>query len=168
MGRQGGCRMTYKKIKIGRIEAAFGHISGDKDVGREFDLIVLTHSDRDHEEVWHRIIETKYASETSQPDQEGWEQSFEQNLYEWHRVAVRPLTPAVKPPCIPEFLLVLMATTAQREAAVGDLNEMFERDCETWGQSRAERLYWAGAIRSLWPLLLRAMGRAVKWATIVS
>src|SRR5262245_65220841 len=37
------------------------------------------------------------------------------------------------PPRVPEFMLALLASTAQQEGALGDLNERFDRDCEAYG-----------------------------------
>jgi hypothetical protein len=72
------------------------------------------------------------------------------------------------PPKLAEFMLVLLAKSAQREAALGDLNELFEADCAKLGCSRAARIYWARALRSAWPLLRRAISRALRWATVVA
>jgi hypothetical protein len=71
------------------------------------------------------------------------------------------------PPQIPEFLLQLCAQTKHQKAELGDLNETFNRNCARWGRARATRLYWAEALQSLLPLLLRAIGRVVKWAAIL-
>ena len=67
-----------------------------------------------------------------------------------------------------EFLLTALATTRTVEAMIGDLNEHFTRDCEELGQHRAVRLYWARALRALWPLLRRAIGKALKWGAVIA
>jgi hypothetical protein len=77
-----------------------------------------------------------------------------------------PAPPA--PPWIAEFVLTLLANTAQREGALGDLSERFQSDCEVLGTSRAARLYWARCARSVWPLLRSAIGRGLKWTAILA
>jgi predicted DNA-binding protein (UPF0251 family) len=72
------------------------------------------------------------------------------------------------PPQLAELLLLLFAMTHHAEAQVGDLNERFTRDCEDIGRDRAVRLYWARTLRSLWPLLVRAIGKALKWGAVVA
>jgi hypothetical protein len=72
------------------------------------------------------------------------------------------------PPKIAEFLLTAMATTRTAEAMVGDLNERFTHDCEKLGRPRAVRLYRARTLRSLAPLLRRAIGKALKWGVVVT
>jgi hypothetical protein len=72
------------------------------------------------------------------------------------------------PPESAEFLLTLFATTRHAEAVIGDLNERFGDECQKIGRSRAIRLYWARTLRSLWPLLRRAIGKALKWGAVIS
>jgi hypothetical protein len=72
------------------------------------------------------------------------------------------------PPGVAEFLLTMLATTRYSEAVVGDLNERFAGECKEIGRDRAVRLYWARTLRSLWPLLRRAIGKAVKWGAVIS
>jgi hypothetical protein len=71
------------------------------------------------------------------------------------------------PPAVAEFLLRLCATSKHRESALGDMNERFARDCVNRGFNRARLLYWAEALRSLFPLAGRLLGRALKWAAVV-
>jgi hypothetical protein len=91
------------------------------------------------------------------------------NLEDLRRLEAQPAPPVVTapnkldPPKIAEFLLTMLASTARADAMVGDLNEHFARDCEKFGRARAVRLYWARTMRSLWPLLRRAIGKALKW-----
>jgi hypothetical protein len=73
-----------------------------------------------------------------------------------------------EPPRIPEFLLTLIATSEQAEAACGDLNERYSRELASLGCYRAKRLYWARVLRSLWPFLWLGIGRLIKWAVILS
>jgi len=75
---------------------------------------------------------------------------------------------APEPPRLPEFLLVVFASAEYCDAWLGDLNERFTRDCQAVGLSRARRLYWARSLRSLWPVLQRAIARGVKWGAILS
>jgi len=72
------------------------------------------------------------------------------------------------PPRIAESLLTVFATSSRAEAAIGDLNERFADECKKLGQRRAVRLYWARTLRSLWPLLRLAIGRALKWGAVVA
>jgi len=72
-----------------------------------------------------------------------------------------------EPPKIAEFLLTALATTRAAEAMIGDLNERFADECKELGQHRAVRLYWARTLRSLLPLLRRAIGKAVKWGVMI-
>jgi len=72
------------------------------------------------------------------------------------------------PPKIAEFLLTALATTRTAEAVIGDLNERFTTECETVGRRRAVRLYWARTLRSLWPLLKRAIAKALKWGAVIA
>lgn len=51
--------------------------------------------------------------------------------------------------------------TRSAEAIVGDINEHFTRECRELGRDRAVRLYWARTLRSLGPLLWRAIGKVV-------
>jgi hypothetical protein len=67
-----------------------------------------------------------------------------------------------------EFLLTLFATTPRAEAAIGDLNERFADECKKLGRQRALRLYWARTLRSLWPLLRRAIGKMLKWGVVIA
>jgi hypothetical protein len=82
-------------------------------------------------------------------------------------IAQHSLT-AAAPPAFAEFLLTAFANSAHAEAALGDLTERFQLDCIEFGESRARRLYVARALRSSWPLLVRAIGRVAKWGAIIS
>ena len=72
------------------------------------------------------------------------------------------------PPKLAELLLIACSTARHAEATVGDLNEHFARDCKEKGRDRAVRLYWARTLRSLWPLLRRAIGKALKWGAVIA
>ena len=72
------------------------------------------------------------------------------------------------PPKIAEFLLTALSSPSRGEAMVGDLNECFAEEREKFGRDRAVRLYWARTVRSLWPLLRRAIGKALKWGAVIA
>ena len=72
------------------------------------------------------------------------------------------------PPQIAEFLLTVFASSSRAEAAIGDLNERFAGECREMGRRRAVRLYWARTLRSMWPLLRRATGKALKWGAVIA
>jgi hypothetical protein len=72
------------------------------------------------------------------------------------------------PPNVAEFLLAALATTRAAEAMIGDLNERFATECKEFGRDRAVWLYWAHTLRSLWPLLKRAVAKAVKWGAVIA
>jgi hypothetical protein len=72
------------------------------------------------------------------------------------------------PPELAEFLLTALATTRAAEAMVGDLNERFTTEREKLGRDRAVRLYWARTLRSLRPLLRRAIGKALQWGAVIT
>jgi hypothetical protein len=57
---------------------------------------------------------------------------------------------------------------AHAEAVVGDLNEHFTRDYEKFGYNRAVRLYWARTLRSVAPLLWRAVVKGLKWGPVIA
>jgi hypothetical protein len=66
------------------------------------------------------------------------------------------------------FVALFAKTPADADALIGCMNERFVRDCARYGVQRATILYWKEALRSLWPLIRRALGRAMKWAAIIS
>jgi predicted DNA-binding protein (UPF0251 family) len=72
------------------------------------------------------------------------------------------------PPRLAEFLLTLFVPPSRADAMVGDLNERLASECKKLGRHRAVRLYWAHTLRSLWPLLRRAIGKALKWGVVVA
>jgi hypothetical protein len=71
------------------------------------------------------------------------------------------------PPKIAEFLLIALLSRARADGVTGDLNERFTRDCDDLGRRRAIWQYWARTLRSLWPLLWRAMSKALKWGAVI-
>jgi hypothetical protein len=72
------------------------------------------------------------------------------------------------PPTLAEFLLIAFATKRKAEYVAGDLNERFARECQEFGRPRAASRYWANTLRSLWPLLVRATGGALKWSAVIA
>jgi hypothetical protein len=74
---------------------------------------------------------------------------------------LQPEQAAFDPPKAAEFLLTLLATTRRADAMIGDLNERFTDECQQFGRDRAVRLHWARTLRSLPPLVWRAIGKMV-------
>jgi hypothetical protein len=74
---------------------------------------------------------------------------------------------APNPPPIPHDLLRPFARSKRDLAAIGDINELYDRDRARFGRARARRLYWAETLKFLWPLLGRAFSRVIKWAVII-
>lgn len=74
----------------------------------------------------------------------------------------------IDPPEFAEFLLAALLRPSYAEGAIGCLNEHFTRECKEFGRDRAVRLYWGRALHSLWPLLRRAIGKALKWGAVIA
>jgi hypothetical protein len=72
------------------------------------------------------------------------------------------------PPKIAEFLLTALLKPSHADAVTGDLNEHFTRERNELSRDRAVRLYWARTLRSLWPLLRRAIGKALRWGVVIA
>jgi len=72
------------------------------------------------------------------------------------------------PPKIAEFLLAVLLRPSRADAVVGDLNERFDGAVEKFGRHRSARMYWGWTLRSLWPLLGRAIGKALKWGAVIA
>jgi hypothetical protein len=88
--------------------------------------------------------------------------------------SVRPLTEDdlralenPEPPHLAEFLLTALAFSRRAEHAIGDLNEQYAREYREFGAKRAGLRYWAKALQSLAPLLVRAVGKALKWGAVI-
>jgi hypothetical protein len=79
-------------------------------------------------------------------------------------------TESLQPPKLAEFLVTVFCAKSSKaaDALRGDMLERFHRDCEKRGPPRARLLYWGEAMRSLWPLFRRWMGRAATFAAIMS
>jgi hypothetical protein len=75
--------------------------------------------------------------------------------------------PPPAPPKLAEFFLVACARSKNARAAVGDLCEIYVRDCVQYGLTRARLRFWARTAQFTLPVLARAIGRAAKWAALV-
>jgi hypothetical protein len=89
-----------------------------------------------------------------------WRPEFEET-----RPAVAPRKS--EPPIIAESLLIMFAPARRADHVIGDLEERFTRECEELGRRRAVCRYWARTLHSLWPLLRRAIGKALKWGAVI-
>jgi hypothetical protein len=85
-----------------------------------------------------------------------------------HKIVLSRKADDQNPPGLAEFLLMLFATRRRADYVVGDLNEVFARECKEFGYDRAVRRYWANTLRSLGPLLVRAIGKALKWGAVIA
>ncbi len=72
------------------------------------------------------------------------------------------------PPKLAEFLLTMLLKPSRVDAVTGDFKERFESDCRLLGQRRAVWRYWRRTFDSLWPLLRRAIGKALKWGAVIA
>jgi hypothetical protein len=78
-------------------------------------------------------------------------------------------TPRLPSSSDPGVLPATLCSNQASESGARRLNETFNRNCAQWGRVRATRLYWAEALQSLLPLLLRLVGRIVKcWTRAAS
>jgi hypothetical protein len=119
-----------------------------------------------------QVVVDTYGDEISEMASR-FRQSFDEQRFDELRDppqtphATRPaMSEKLDPPRIAEFLLTALATTRAAEAMIGDLNERFADEIQRLGRQRAVRLYRARTLRSLWPLLWRAIGKAVKWGAL--
>jgi hypothetical protein len=69
------------------------------------------------------------------------------------------------PPAVAEFLLALLGPRDRVDTMLGDLQEIFERDCVALGRRRASLRYWGQALRSILPLLI---ARLRNWGAFVA
>lgn len=70
------------------------------------------------------------------------------------------------PPASAEWLLTLLLKRHRVDALLGDLEELFHRDCGARGDRRARWLYWARVLRSVAPLLWSAIKKAGIFAAV--
>jgi hypothetical protein len=73
-----------------------------------------------------------------------------------------------RPPAALDYVLPMLLKGAKGDALIGDLNELFVRDCKSYGVARARRMYWGRALKSLWPLVRRAAARGIKLGVFVT
>jgi len=67
-----------------------------------------------------------------------------------------------------DLLLIMFLKPSHVASAIGDLGEQFDRDCRCLGRRRAIWLYWRRTFDSLWPLLRRAIGKALRWGAVIA
>ena len=72
------------------------------------------------------------------------------------------------PPKLAEFLLTMLLKPCHLDGVTGDLNERFASECRHLGQRRAVWRYWRRTFDSLWPLMRRAIGKAMKWGAVIA
>ena len=73
-----------------------------------------------------------------------------------------------EPPLFAEALLCIFARPKDREALMGDLEELVARDCASdMSQRRAKARYRARVLHSLWPQIKQAIKR-VGWAGLIA
>jgi hypothetical protein len=57
------------------------------------------------------------------------------------------------PPATAAFLLAFIAPKNSAQALLGDLEEIFQKNAERFGDSQARRMYWFEVARSMGPLI---------------
>jgi hypothetical protein len=67
--------------------------------------------------------------------------------------AVPPPPKRSSPPAPAAFLLAFIAPKNSAQALLGDLEEMFQKNAEKFGDDQARRMYWFEVARSLGPLV---------------
>jgi hypothetical protein len=65
------------------------------------------------------------------------------------------------PPMLAEFLLSFLAPKASAQSFLGDLQEMYQKNTERFGEPQARRKYWIEVARSFGPLLWQWLKRIV-------
>ncbi|UGY03122.1 permease prefix domain 2-containing transporter [Bradyrhizobium quebecense] len=64
-----------------------------------------------------------------------------------------------RPPALAETVFLLLASEVTVEAQLGDLQEMFNKNVDLYGQRTARLKYWRQVTRAVWPALLRLAKR---------
>ncbi|WP_445222473.1 permease prefix domain 2-containing transporter [Bradyrhizobium sp. Pa8] len=64
-----------------------------------------------------------------------------------------PATKRATPPAPAEFLLAFIAPKNSAQAFLGDLEELFQKNAERFGEPQARRMYWFEVARSFGPLV---------------
>ena len=73
-----------------------------------------------------------------------------------------------EPPWLAESLLCIFARAKDIDALMGDLEELFARDCASgMSQRRAVARYWARVLRSIGPQIWQAIKR-IGWAGLIA
>lgn len=95
------------------------------------DMLELTKNE--HKELVARLAILKAKAETAQ--------------------AVRPPPKRSTPPATAAFLLAFIAPKNSAQAQLGDLEEIFQKNVDRFGEREARRLYWFEVARSFGPLV---------------
>jgi hypothetical protein len=66
----------------------------------------------------------------------------------------------LRPPVNGEFALHLLLSKDEHEGVIGDLIERYGQKCERFGSRRAKLWFYCEVLRSVWPLIRRALARA--------
>jgi hypothetical protein len=95
-----------------------------------------------------------------------WDRVLKEHIVPRH--IVQQKAKAIDPRRFADFLLIMFLKPSHVASAIGDLKEHFDRDCRCLGRRRAIWLYWRRTFDSLWPLLRRAIGKALKWGAVIA
>ena len=87
---------------------------------------------------------------------------------DWNIDLVPTIADNPEPPWFADFLLTMFLKPSYVVAAIGDLREPFDRECESLGRRRATWLYWRRTFNSLRPLLWSAIRKALKWDAMIA
>lgn len=68
-------------------------------------------------------------------------------------IAPPPLPKRTSPPASAALLLAFIAPKNSAQALLGDLEEMFQKNADKFGEDRARRMYWLEAARSVGPIV---------------
>jgi hypothetical protein len=74
--------------------------------------------------------------------------------------------PTGSPPVLAELLMSFLAPKNSAQVQLGDLEEMFRKNAECYGEKAARRKYWMEVARSFGPLLLQWLER-VSFVTVL-
>ena len=76
-----------------------------------------------------------------------------------HSIFTGEFVDAESPPRFAEMLVQLFAPKRAVQHLLGDLQEIFAKNCAEFGSVRATRLYWAQVLRALGPSIWRRIKR---------
>lgn len=68
-----------------------------------------------------------------------------------HHIIFEAVVEPKGPPRFAEFLFQLLAPKRTVKAQVGDLQELFDKNCARFGKRRARLMYWAQVLRAVGP-----------------